>query len=175
MMYRIFTATVFSALMLSGMLFDKAVAQTAADFQGGIIRITQIGQLGDTLSVWGDVRTPGRYLVPRNSPVAKVLQFAGGPAGNQRIGGGRDPWSRSRISISISRFDDSDQVVNYHQFNMKYNDEIPREMRTYELNNDDIIIVEVRQVPGFLDVLGVVGPILGTITTSYLLYDRLLR
>ncbi len=144
MMIRNFTVTVLFGFLVIHLFSDEAQSQSMADFQAEIIRVTQIGELGDTLSVWGDVRTPGRYLVPRDVPVAKVLQYAGGPTGNRSGGGGRDPWSRSRISISISSFDENTQEINYYQFNMKYNDRIPRELRTYELKNDDIIMVEVR-------------------------------
>lgn len=173
-----FKKLVLKLLLLTPIFLCLSYADAEAQFgnldEQGIIRIAIPGQLADTLSVWGDVRTPGRYLVPRGAPVAKVLQYAGGPTGS-RIGGGQNVWAKSRISISISQFEPQSSQINFHQFNMRYNDEIPLDLRTYSLNNDDIILVEVRQVPGFLDVLGVVGPILGTITTTYLFYDRFLR
>lgn len=174
-MYKLLAGTTFLiGVLLLVIVAENSQAQFGSQLQVGINRITEPGQLGDTLSVWGDVRLPGRYIVPRGAEVAKVIQYAGGPSGS-RIGSGQNAWSRTRISISISQFDQITGEMNYHQFHMKYNDEISREMRNFQLSNDDIISVEVRQKAGFLDVLGIIGPVLGTITTSYLLYDRIIR
>jgi len=163
--------TVFFTISIAA---ENVKAQGGLQFQENLIRIVQPGQLGDTLSVWGDVREPGRYLVPRGVKVSQVVEFAGGPAGS-RISGNQNAWSRTRISISVSKFDEKTGETDYHQFHMKYNDELPPEMRYFQLSSNDIVSVEVRQKPGFLDVLGVIGPILGTLTTSYLFYDRVLR
>jgi len=174
-MYKSITrTTLLIGVLLFVFIAENSQAQVGSQLQERINRITEPGQLGDTLSVWGDVRIPGRYIVPRGAEVAKVMQYAGGPTGS-RIGSGQNAWTRTRISISISQFDQDTGEMNYHQFHMRYNDEISREMRNFQLSNDDIVTVEVRQRAGFMDVLGVVGPILGTITTSYLLYDRIIR
>jgi len=150
-------------------------AQFQLDMGEGLIRIAQPGELSDTLSIWGDVRTPGRYLIPRGSTLAQLMQYAGGPASQRNIGSRDNPWSRSRVSITVSQYDPDTQDMDLRQFHLRFNDEVPREMRAFRLTNDDIVTIEVRQAPGFLDVLGVVGPILATITTSVLLYDRVLR
>ncbi|WP_340102791.1 hypothetical protein [Rhodohalobacter sp. 8-1] len=149
-------------------------AQFQSDTGGALVRITQPGQLSDTLSVWGDVLTPGRYLVPRGSTLAEFMQYAGGPNSSRNVGRG-NPWSRLRLSVTVSQYDAVTQEMDLMKFHLRFNDEVPREMREFRLTNDDIVTIEVRQAPGFLDVLGVVGPILATVTTSILLYDRVIR
>ncbi len=149
-------------------------AQFQLDTGEGLVRIAQPGELSDTLSIWGDVRTPGRYLIPRGSTLAEFMQYAGGPI-SQRYIGRDNPWSRSRLTITVSQYDPDTQNMDLRKFHLRFNDEVPREMRVFRLTNDDIVTIEVRQAPGFLDVLGVVGPILATITTSILLYDRVKR
>jgi len=149
-------------------------AQFTGEISEGLVRIAQPGELSDTLSVWGDVRTPGRYLIPRGSTLAQFMQYAGGPTVQRNIGRG-NPWSRSRLTITVSQYDPDTQDMDLRKFHLRFNDEVPLEMRVFRLTNDDIVTIEVRQAPGFLDVLGVVGPILATITTSVLLYDRVRR
>lgn len=153
---------------------EVSEAQTGLRYQENLTRIVGPGQLGDTLSVWGDVRQPGRYLVPRDTELAQILEFAGGPAGS-RVNGNQDAWTRTRISVSVSKYDALTGQTDYTQFHMRYNDEVPPAMRRFSLSSNDIVSVEVRQKPGFLDVLGVIGPILGTLTTSYFFYDRVIR
>lgn len=141
-----------------------------------LIRLVEPGQLADTVNVWGNVGQTGRYLVPRNMTIAQLLSYAGGPenaGGNQR--GAEGAFSKSRIKVTLSKYDSSNNREVAKYFSFRYSERVPREFRTYDLSNEEIIIVEVERKPTFLDYLGVIGPILGTITTSYFIYDQIIN
>ncbi|MDZ7692700.1 MAG: hypothetical protein U5K69_16505 [Balneolaceae bacterium] len=44
-----------------------------------IIRVAEPGQISDTLNVWGDINSPGRYLVPRGTSLPQLISYAFGP------------------------------------------------------------------------------------------------
>ena len=140
----------------------------------GIIRITTPGQLADTLNLWGDVGRSGRYLVPRGTTILELISYAGGVGGQGNRTQG-SPWAKVNMRVTISRYDEQANREKLKHFSLKYSDPVPPEFRQYELDNEDVIALQVKQKPGFLDVLGVVGTILGTATTSYFFYDRILR
>src|SRR6056297_3984756 len=66
----------------------------------GFVRIAEPGQIADTLSVWGDINAPGRYIIPRGTTVGELISYARGPARQQ--GGQRADWNEIRLEISIS-------------------------------------------------------------------------
>lgn len=141
-----------------------------------LIRLVEPGQLADTVNVWGDVGISGRYLVPRDMTIAQLISYAGGPnsiAGAQR--GAEAAFSKSRIKVTLSKYDLNNQREVAKYFSFRYSEKVPQEFRTYNLSNEEIIIVEVERKPSFLDYLGVIGPILGTVTTSYFIYDQIIR
>ena len=141
-----------------------------------LIRLVEPGQLADTVNVWGNVGQTGRYLVPRNMTIAQLLSYAGGPeniSGNQR--GAEAAFSKSRVKVTLSKYDSANNREVAKYFSFRYSERVPQEFRTYDLSNEEIIIVEVERKPTFLDYLGVIGPILGTITTSYFIYDQIIN
>lgn len=141
-----------------------------------LIRLVEPGQLADTVNVWGDVGISGRYLVPRDMTIAQLISYAGGPnsiAGAQR--GAEAAFAKSRIKVTLSKYDLNNQREVAKYFSFRYSEKVPQEFRTYNLSNEEIIIVEVERKPSFLDYLGVIGPILGTVTTSYFIYDQIIR
>ena len=86
-------------------------AQTAASSQmfrlsEGFVRIAEPGQITDTLSVWGDISAPGRYVVPRGTKVHELISYARGPIASRTAGQNLD-WSKVRIQISVSRYNQS--------------------------------------------------------------------
>lgn len=143
-----------------------------------LIRLVEPGQLADTVNVWGNVGQTGRYLVPRNMTIAQLISFAGGPS-NLRDGGGgggaQAAFSKARVKVTLSKYDSRNNREVAKYFSFRYSEKVPEEFRTYDLSNEEIIIVEVERKPTFLDYLGVIGPILGTITTSYFIYDQIIK
>lgn len=149
---------------------------TGNNINEALIRLVEPGQLADTVNVWGDVGQSGRYLVPRNMTIAQLISFAGGPNNNTRTQNGANAaFSKSRIKVTLSKYDKANNREVAKYFSFRYSEKIPREFRTYDLSNEEIITIEVERKPTFLDYLGVIGPILGTITTSYFIYDQIIR
>jgi len=141
-----------------------------------LIRLIEPGQLADTVNVWGDIGRSGRYLVPRDMTIAQLISYAGGP---NSMGGGlrgaEAAFSKTRIKVTLSKYDSENNREVAKYFSFRYSERIPKEFRTYNLSNEEIITVEVERKPSFLDYLGVIGPILGTVTTSYFIYDQIIR
>lgn len=145
------------------------------NINAALIRLVEPGQLADTVNVWGDVGQSGRYLVPRTMTIAQLLSFAGGPNNIRPLGGTNAAFSNTRIRVTLSKYDSNNNREVAKYFSFKYSEKVPKEFRTYDLSNEEIITVEVERKPTFLDYLGVIGPILGTITTSYFIYDQIIR
>ena len=169
-----------SLLVLFGIFLVTSPAYGQFGEEGNInealIRLVEPGQLADTVNVWGNVGQTGRYLVPRNMTIAQLLSYAGGPenvGGNQR--GAEGAFSKSRVKVTLSKFDSSNNREVAKYFSFRYSERVPKEFRTYDLSNEEIIIVEVERKPTFLDYLGVIGPILGTVTTSFFIYDQIIN
>lgn len=139
-----------------------------------LIRLVEPGQLADTVNVWGDVGRTGRYLVPRDITIVQLLSYAGGP-GNIRQNNNNAIFGSTRIKVSISKYDSNTNREVAKHFSFKYSDRIPEEFRTYDLSNEEVISIQVERKPTFLDYIGVIGPVLGAITTSYFVYDRIIR
>src|SRR5690554_7643768 len=69
-----------------------------------IIRIAEPGQLADSVNVWGDVGSSGRYLVPEGTSLPLLLSYSFGPQ-TLRDGQTNLDWSKMRVEIHIQEFD----------------------------------------------------------------------
>lgn len=149
---------------------------TGGNVNEALINLVEPGQLADTVNVWGDVGRTGRYLVPRDITLAQLLSYAGGPGSlRQNYRRAESLFSKTMVRVSISKYDEqSEREVSKH-FSFRYSDRIPEEFRTYDLSNEEVVSVQVERTPTFLDYLGVVGTIVGSLTTTYLFYDRIIR
>lgn len=149
---------------------------TGQNINEQLISLVEPGQLADTVNVWGDVSRTGRYLVPRDITLVQLLSYAGGPGNlRQNYRNAESLFSKTMVRVSISRYDSqANREVSKH-FSFKYSDRVPEEFRTYNLTNEEVISVQVERTPTFLDYLGVVGTIVGSLTTTYLFYDRIVR
>lgn len=157
----------------------SAIAQTQMDRQSqmfrlgdGIIRIAELGQLADSVNVWGDISNSGRYLIPRGTTVMEMISYARGPI-NLRTGEITLDWSRVRVEIAISRFDKESKEENVDVFVYQYNHPVPEELRNYKLKNGDVLSVQVRREPTFRDYISVISPVLSLLLSTWLLYDRI--
>jgi hypothetical protein len=176
------TFTLF-ALICSGVLFfgsTKADAQQVRDGQlqysqmfrmaEGFVRVAEPGQIADTLNIWGDVSLPGRYMVPRKTNVADLISFARGPMRFQ-TGETQLDWSRVRLDIAVSRFDPEFGEQAF-RFRYDYNQPMPEGMRDFTLQNNDLISIQTRRKPIFIDYVRVIAPTLSIILSTILIYDR---
>lgn len=165
----LFIATFFLAVSSS------VSAQIPEGFGDRYIRVAEIGQLVDSVNVWGDVNSSGRYLVPEDTNLPELISFSFGFT--EARGGGRREASiggeRREIEVKVSRYDREQEMVEVAYFRYRNYDPEPVEMFEFDLQNNDLVTVQVRRVPTFTDYVGVVAPILGTLATSILLIERL--
>jgi hypothetical protein len=140
----------------------------------GFVRIAEAGQLADTLTVWGDINSPGRYIVPRGTKPHELIGYARGPI---RRGGGSVEldWSKPRVEINVSSYNKENRLETVENYEFRYSDPYPAELRQYTLLNDQIISVEVKRRPTFRDYVGVVAPILTAANLTILIIDRIQR
>lgn len=136
----------------------------------GLIRIAEPGQLADTLNVWGDITSPGRYLVPIGTTIPQLISYAKGPIGSR--GSENLGWSKIKIDISLSKFDPRlghDVITN---FKYSYNKPLPNGIRKYQLSNNEVLSIQVRRKPAFVDYLGVITPVISSTLTAIIIYQQ---
>lgn len=139
-----------------------------------IIRIAEPGQLADTLNVWGDVNSPGRYLVPHGTTLPQLISYAFGPQ-TIRSNEAELDWSKMRVEINVSEYRPEkgmDEVVN---FKYKFNEPLPEGMREFGLSNDQVVAIQVKRRPAFIDYVRVIAPVISSVATGILIIDRLGR
>lgn len=141
----------------------------------GFVRIAEPGQLADTLTVWGDVSSPGRYIVPRGTKPHELIGYARGP--QSRIGGNNQEvaldWSKLRLELSISTYNPERGTETVQSYQFRYSEPFPAELRSYALQNEQIVSLEVKRRPSIRDYLNVMSPIISITLSSILLIDRL--
>lgn len=149
-------------------------AQIPEGFSNRYIRVAEIGQLVDSVNVWGDVNSSGRYLIPEDTNLPELISFSFGFTEQRQAG--RDAsvgGEKQEIEVKVSRYDQGQQMVEVAYFRYRNYDPEPIEMFEFDLQNNDLVTVNVSRVPTFTDYVGVIAPILGTLATSILLIERL--
>jgi len=136
-----------------------------------LIRIAEPGQLADTVNLWGDINDPGRYLIPRGTTVPELISYGKGFSSN-RSGNTRMGWTKLRILVSISKYNPTTDSDNTKLFKFKATDPLPKGIRSYHLNNNEVVSLEVRRKPAFADYVGVVAPIVSIILTSVVIANQ---
>lgn len=137
----------------------------------GMVRIAEPGQLADTLNLWGDVSAPGRYIVPRGTTVPELISYARGPI-SLRTGETTLDWSEVRLEIAISRWNPESGIEEVLNFQYRYNQPLPEELREFVLTSNDMVSLQVRRRPIFRDYVQVVAPAVSLLLSAILLYDR---
>lgn len=162
-------------LLLLFLLSATAVQAQFPDALGErFIRVAEPGQLVDSVNVWGDVGSSGRYLIPEGTKLPELISFSFGFT--QLREGGRDAnigGKKREIEVKVSRYDAERRLVEVAYFRYRNYDPEPVEMFEFDLQNNDIVTLQVSRVPSFTDYVGVIAPILGTLATSILLIERL--
>ena len=164
----------YAAVAFISLMAIPAQAQLPETLSDRYIRVAEMGQLVDSVNVWGDVGSSGRYLIPEDTNLPDLISFSFG-YGQVRGGGGQGTtdWTKTQVEIKVSRFDENRKVVEVAYFRYLYHDPEPVEMWEFDLQNNDIVTVRVRNKPSITDYLGVIAPVLSVITTSIFLLDRL--
>ena len=142
--------------------------------EGGerFIRIAETGQLVDSVNVWGDINTAGRYIVPEGTNVTDIISYG---MGYNTLRGRETEldWSAVHLEIKVSRLNENRESMQIAYFRYRYHDPEPVEMFDFVLQNNDIVTVQLRRKPSLRDYVQVIGTTLGAIATSLLLYERL--
>lgn len=167
-----FTSTILLSHGLTLQAQQRVATSQMFRLAEGIIRIAEPGELADSVNVWGDIRNPGRYLIPRGTTVPQMLSLARGPI-SIRSGETILDWSDIRIDITISSYNTRTQENEKRFFSFNYKDEFPLELREYRLRNEDIITLETKRKPVLVDYIRVIAPALSLVTTTLLIIDRI--
>ena len=136
------------------------------------IRVAEIGELTDTLNVWGDVTSSGRYIIPEETTLPELISYSFGYTQLR----GRESninWAKTQIEVKVSRFKENTRKVDVALFRYRYQDPEPVEMFEFDLQNNDIVTLQVRRKPSFGDYVGVVAPVISVLATSILLIENL--
>ncbi|SHE35339.1 hypothetical protein SAMN05443144_101115 [Fodinibius roseus] len=168
--YRGFTITIVAAfLMLVPSLMQ---AQMQEELSDRYIRVAEAGELTDTLNVWGDVGSSGRYIVPEGISLPELISFG---LGYTQLRGRESniDWTKTQIEVKVSRYDSNRKLVEVALFRYQYQDPEPVEMFEFDLRNNDIVSLQVRRKPSFGDYVEVVAPVVSVIATSILLIENL--
>jgi hypothetical protein len=169
-MQRIFSYTTFTLFLL--FITNTVQAQLPETLGDRYIRVAEMGELVDSINVWGDVGSSGRYLVPEGTNLPDLISFGFGYASIT----GREvniDWAKTQVEVKVSRFDENRRIVEVAYFRYRYHDPEPVELWEFELQNNDIVTLQVRRRPSLTDYIGVIAPVLTVLTTSLILLERL--
>lgn len=137
-----------------------------------IIRIAETGQLADTVNVWGDVNSPGRYLIPKGTGLPELISYSFGPQTIRDRESNLD-WSKMRVEINISEYNPSAGVEEVQNFRYRFTDPLPPGMREFDLQNNQVVAIQVKRRPAFIDYVRVIAPVISSVATSIIIVDRL--
>ena len=159
-------------MVLIYLLVPKISNAQSPDMSNRYYRVAEIGQLADSINVWGDVRSSGRYLVPKGTNLAELISFAFGVTQLRGRESNID-WSKTRLEVKVSRYKKQKNMVDVALFKYKIEDPEPPEMFELNLQNNDIVTLQVKRKPSFTDYLRVIAPTVSLLTTSMLLVRNL--
>lgn len=171
--------TITICIFISGLIFSdiaRAQQRTVPMSQQfrlaeGIVRIAEPGEMADLVNLWGDVNAPGRFLIPRGTTIPELISYARGPV-SYRTGETTLDWSKLRIEVNVSRYDNDEDIENLFNFRYRYNERVPDGMREFALLEDDIVTLEVKRRPSLVDYLRIIGPVASIAATTLLVIDR---
>jgi len=136
------------------------------------IRVADMGESADTLNVWGDVGSSGRYIVPKETTLPELISYSLGYA-QVRGRSSRNKWAKTQIEVKVSRYKENLNEVDVSLFKYKFSEPEPVDMFQFDLQNNDIVSLEVRRKPTFRDYVGVIAPVVSVVATSVLLIENL--
>jgi hypothetical protein len=137
-----------------------------------IIRVAEPGQLADSVNVWGDINSPGRYLIPIKTTLPKLISYSFGPrtlvSGQTQL-----DWSKVRVEVNISEYNENKGQEVIRSFEYRFEEPLPEGMRSFDLENNQVVSLQVKRRPSFADYVGVIAPVISAIATSIIILDRL--
>ncbi len=137
-----------------------------------VIRIAEAGELVDSVNVWGDVGSSGRYLVPKGTDLARLISYSFGPRTLSDSQTQID-WSKMRVEINIQEYDNEDGGITITKFKYRFEEPYPEGMKEFVLKNNQIVAVRVKRKATFRDYLGVFASTVSAVASTIILLDRL--
>ncbi|GAB5409673.1 MAG: hypothetical protein BalsKO_20380 [Balneolaceae bacterium] len=167
-------------ILLLGLLFSLDVSSqeqrlnTSQQFRLGerIIRIAEPGELVDSVNVWGDVGSAGRYLVPVGTNLTKIISYSFGPR-TLRDGQTEIDWSKMRVEINVQEYSLERGIQVIKKFRYRFEEPLPDGLNEFILKNNQTITVRVKRKPSFRDYLGIIAPVISSVATTIIIIDRL--
>lgn len=154
-------------IFFTGAIESYAQGELGQFANEGIIKVAEPGQLADTLNLWGDVRNPGRYMVPQGTSIPELISYARGPlavdGGDRRVKG---------IEAYVLRYSSTEGRELVNVFRFKPNEPLPGDMRKFVLQNDDTITIKVIRKRTFIQGLRNITPFVTLIISAVIAYDR---
>lgn len=136
-----------------------------------IIRISEPGQLADSINVWGDVGSSGRYLIPKGTKLSELISYSFGPR-TLRDGQTELDWSKMRVEINVQEYDKETKTQTIEKFRIRFEEPFPIEMNQFALKNNQTVTLRVKRKASFRDYVQVVAPVISAIATTFLIFDR---
>lgn len=174
---KLFSSLILGSFLLFGV--EIAEAQTrqtpqSQQFRMGerIIRIAEPGQLADSVNVWGDVGSSGRYLVPQGTTLPLLITYSFGPQ-TLRDGQTNLDWSKMRVEINVQEYDENNELRHLEKFEYRFEEAFPDGMYGFVVENNHTVTVRVKRKPSFRDYLGVFASTISAVVSTILLVDRL--
>jgi hypothetical protein len=118
------------------------------------------------------VNSPGRYLIPKSSTLPELISYSFGPS-TIRDGQTNLDWSKVRVEVNISKYNPISNQESITNFEYRFNEPLPEGMRTFDLENNQVVSLQVKRRPSFVDYVRVIAPVLSSIATGFLIIDRL--
>jgi len=168
---------VFITVLITTSLFAQSRQTPATQLfreTGRIIKIAEAGELSDSINVWGDIGSTGRYLIPRGTTLLELMTFGSGPRAFNDSQTRLD-WSKIRVEVYVNEFDPLENKFNVTEFTYRFEEPLPIEMERFQLKNNQTVIIRVKRKPSFRDYVGFIAPIISAITSTLIVYDRLKR
>jgi hypothetical protein len=77
------------------------------------------------------------------------------------------------VEVSISQKTPNKNKDVVKTFTYKFDQPLPEGMRTFDLENNQVVTVQVKRRPSFSDYLGIIAPVISAVATGVLLVLRL--
>lgn len=118
-----------------------------SNYQGNLFDYSDPQSMNIKVSVWGFVRSPGRYIIPVYTTVTDLLSFAGGPT---------DGSDLEDLRLYRILEDGSQQLIKFNYNDLMWENNLNTKTRaTPELKAKDILIIPGAPRLYFRDWLGV--------------------
>jgi hypothetical protein len=137
-----------------------------------LIRIAEPGELVDSVNVWGDIGSSGRYLVPKGTTLPILISYALGPRTLRGTQTELD-WSKMRVEVNIQEFVEESASLHITKFEYRFEEPFPEGFREFNVENNQTVTIRVKRKPSFRDYLSIFASTVSAVAATVILLDRL--